>query len=43
MTTLNYTVCFQKTVLASLIGLFLSQSSFALEELSDAGLSETTG
>jgi len=43
MTTLNYTVCFKKTVLASLIGLFLSQSSFALEELSDAGLSETTG
>ncbi|MGV2454674.1 hypothetical protein [Acinetobacter seifertii] len=43
MTTLNYTVSFQKTVLASLIGLFLSQSSFALEELSDAGLSETTG
>jgi len=43
MTTLNYTVSFQKTVLASLIGLLLSQSSFALEELSDAGLSETTG
>lgn len=43
MTTLNYTVSFQKTVLASLIGLCLSQSSFALEELSDAGLSETTG
>jgi hypothetical protein len=43
MTTLNYTVRFQKTVLASLIGLFISQSSFALEELSDAGLSETTG
>ncbi|MFI8145658.1 hypothetical protein [Acinetobacter sp. ABJ_C5_2] len=43
MTTLNYTVKFQKTVLASLIGLFISQSSFALEELSDAGLSETTG
>ncbi len=43
MPTLNYTVRFQKTVLASFIGLFLSQSSFALEELSDAGLSETTG
>ncbi|MBC6802242.1 hypothetical protein [Acinetobacter baumannii] len=43
MTTLNYTVRFQKTVLASLIGFCLSQSSFALEELSDAGLSETTG
>lgn len=43
MTTLNYTVRFQKTVLASLIGLFINQSSFALEELSDAGLSETTG
>jgi len=43
MTTLNYTVRFQKTVLASLIGLCVSQSSFALEEISDAGLSETTG
>ncbi|MEQ1065625.1 hypothetical protein ABLB96_06480 [Acinetobacter sp. XH1741] len=43
MTTLNYTVSFQKTVLASLIGLCLSQSCFALEELSDAGLSEMTG
>ncbi len=43
MSTLNYTVGFRKTVLASLIGLCLSQSSFALEELSDAGLSETTG
>lgn len=43
MTTLNYTVRFQKTVLASLIGLCISQASFALEELSDAGLSETTG
>lgn len=43
MTTLNYTVRFRKTVLASLIGLCVSQSSFALEELSDAGLSETTG
>lgn len=43
MTTLNYTVRFQKTVLATLIGLCISQSSFALEELSDAGLSETTG
>ncbi|MFY7004805.1 hypothetical protein [Acinetobacter pittii] len=43
MTTLNYTVRFQKTVLASLIGLCISQPSFALEELSDAGLSETTG
>ncbi|MGS5637269.1 hypothetical protein ACVESX_13505, partial [Acinetobacter baumannii] len=43
MTTLNYTVRFQKTVLASLIGFCISQPSFALEELSDAGLSETTG
>lgn len=42
MTTLH-TVSFQKTVLASLIGLCLSQSVFALQEISDAGLSETTG
>ncbi len=43
MTTLNYTVKFQKTVLASFIGLCLSQSCFALEALSDASLSDTTG
>jgi hypothetical protein len=42
MTTLH-TVSFQKTVLATLIGLCLSQSAFALQELSDDGLSETTG
>lgn len=42
MTTLH-TVSFQKTVLASMIGLCLSQSAFALQEISDAGLSETTG
>jgi hypothetical protein len=42
MTTL-YTVSFQKTVLASLIGLCISQSAFALQELSDDGLSQTTG
>ena len=42
MTTLH-TVSFQKTVLASLVGLCLSQSVFALQEISDAGLSETTG
>ena len=42
MTTLH-TVSFQKTVLASMIGLCLSQSVFALQEISDAGLSETTG
>ena len=42
MTTLH-TVSFQKTVLASLIGLCLSQSVFALQEISDAALSETTG
>ncbi|MGR0305753.1 hypothetical protein [Acinetobacter beijerinckii] len=42
MTTL-YTVSFTKTVLASLIGVCLSQSVFALQELSDQGLSEATG
>ena len=42
MTTLH-TVSFQKTVLASLIGLCLSQSAFALQEISDDSLSETTG
>ena len=42
MTTFH-TVSFQKTVLASLIGLCLSQSVFALQEISDAGLSEATG
>lgn len=42
MTTLH-TVSFQKTVLASLIGLCLSQSAFALQEISDEGLSNATG
>ena len=45
MTTLH-TVSFQKTVLASLIGLCLSQSIFALEnleQLDDAALSQATG
>lgn len=43
MTTLNYTVKFHKTVLASFIGLLISQSCFALEEMSDEKLSNTTG
>ena len=43
MTTLNYTGKFNKTVLASLLGLCLSQSCFALEALSDKSLSDTTG
>ena len=43
MTTLNYTVKFHKTVLVSFIGLCLSQSCFALEEMSDEKLSNTTG
>ncbi|MFW1817090.1 hypothetical protein ACG9X6_20910 [Acinetobacter guillouiae] len=43
MTTLNYTVKFHKTVLVSFIGLCLSQSCFALEEMSDEKLSDTTG
>ncbi|MDR2060690.1 MAG: hypothetical protein LBQ29_04735 [Acinetobacter sp.] len=34
---------FQKTVLASFIGLCISQPAFALQELSDEGLSQTTG
>jgi hypothetical protein len=42
MTTVR-TVSFQKTVLASLIGFCISQSAFALQELSDDGLSQTTG
>ena len=45
MTTLH-TVSFQKTVLATLIGLCLSQSIFALEnleQLDDAALSQATG
>ena len=45
MTTLH-TVSFQKTVLASMIGLCLSQSVFALEnleQLDDSALSQTTG
>ena len=43
MTTLNYTGKFNKTVLASLLGLCVSQSCFALEALSDENLSDTTG
>ena len=42
MTTLH-TVSFQRTVLATMVGLCLSQSVFALQEISDAGLSEATG
>lgn len=42
MTTL-YTGSFQKTVLASLIGLLFTQSTFALQEISDAALSNATG
>ncbi|MCH7336235.1 hypothetical protein [Acinetobacter sp. NIPH 2699] len=34
---------FQKTVLASLIGLCVSQSAFALQEISDEGLSQAIG
>ena len=43
MTTLNYTVTFHKTVLASFIGLCISSSCFALEAMSDEKLSDTTG
>lgn len=42
MTTL-YTGSFQKTVLASLIGLLFTQPTFALQEISDSALSEATG
>ncbi len=43
MTKLNYTVKFQKTVLVTVIGLCLSQTCFALQELTDEKLSDTTG
>ena len=43
MTKLNYTVKFHKTVLATVIGLCLSQNCFALKELTDEKLSDTTG
>lgn len=49
MTTLHYTFNFRQTahikksVLSTLIGLCLCQSSFALEALSDESLSSTTG
>jgi len=42
MTTLH-TVFFKKTFLACFIGLSFIQSAFALQELSDDGLSQTTG
>lgn len=42
MTTLH-TVSFKRTVLATLIGLFLSRYSFALQEISDDALSQATG
>ncbi|WP_445115154.1 hypothetical protein [Acinetobacter sp. WZC-1] len=43
MTGLGYTTKFQKTLLASLTGLCISHSCFALEALSDESLSESTG
>ncbi|AWL28248.1 hypothetical protein DJ533_06485 [Acinetobacter defluvii] len=43
MTKLGYTVKFKKTLLASLLGLSLSQTCFALEALTDENLSESTG
>lgn len=43
MTKLTSTVLFKKTVLASFISLCVSQSVFALQEISDDALSETTG
>ncbi|RZG77103.1 hypothetical protein [Acinetobacter sp. WCHAc060025] len=43
MTTLKYTVNFKRTLLATLIGLSVSQYCFALEELSDDTLSDSTG
>jgi hypothetical protein len=43
MTRLTSTVLFKRTVLASFISLCVSQSIFALQEISDDALSETTG
>ncbi|EOR05632.1 hypothetical protein [Acinetobacter genomosp. 15BJ] len=43
MTRLTSTVLFKRTVLASFISLCVSQSIFALQEISDDVLSETTG
>lgn len=43
MTRSTSTVLFQRTVLASFISLCVSQSIFALQEISDDALSETTG
>ena len=43
MTILSYTRTFEKTTLASVLGLCLSANAFALEALSDDRLSETTG
>ncbi|MDM1762839.1 MULTISPECIES: hypothetical protein [unclassified Acinetobacter] len=43
MTQFSYTVKLKKTVLASLLGLGLTQSCFALEALTDESLSESTG
>lgn len=37
------TVVFKRTLLASFIGLCMSQAVFALQEISDEGLSQTTG
>lgn len=37
------TVVFKQTLLASFIGLCMSQTAFALQEISDEGLSQTTG
>ncbi|QER40363.1 hypothetical protein F2A31_11885 [Acinetobacter suaedae] len=37
------TVAFKKTLLASFIGLCMSQTAFALQEISDEGLSQATG
>lgn len=42
MTTFH-TVSFKRTVLATLIGLCLSRYAFALQEISDEALSQTTG
>lgn len=43
MTRLTSTVLFKRTVLASFISLCISQSVFALQEISDDALSEATG
>lgn len=43
MTTMHISDLFQKTMIATIVGLCISQSSIALEVLSDESLGDTTG